>query len=81
MKTILLLLICFSMIGCSSADNNGTTDWILKAHKPIICRSEIRGESGYRYWTLIDADGKVYASGSTTLLLPDTIKIIGEDQK
>ena len=81
-RNLLLTLVLVSLsavlvgvAGCTGSDNNGTTEWILKAHKPIVCRKLINAMDGATYWTLIDADGKTYASGSTTLNLPDTIRV------
>ena len=63
---------CHALYSCTYSDR--TTEWINTHKKPIIC---ING--GYRIadnairWTLIDADGNVYDTGPTRLMLPDTI--------
>jgi hypothetical protein len=83
MKTItnrilhLALLIGLSALlvgvaGCGN-NNNGTAEWILKAQKPIICKYSGEYWNGHREWTLIAADGQVYATGGVTMQLPDTI--------
>ena len=81
MKILLaIFLISLFTVGCNSwntpAANKTTTEWISSARKPIVCKKAQGRIEGDNYWTLIDADGRVFASDCTSMTLPDTIKVI-----
>lgn len=74
MKYIYVLIIMV-LVGCS--DDDGITLWIAKHDKPIIAlKSEVKDGNYHHRYTLLSADGSIYASGWTYVELPDTIKSI-----
>ncbi len=72
MKYIYVLII-MGLVACS--DDDGITLWIAKHDKPIIALKSFKEDYQHRY-TLLSADGSIYASGWTYVELPDTIKSI-----
>ncbi|MFA5803684.1 MAG: hypothetical protein WC879_03480 [Melioribacteraceae bacterium] len=66
-------LVCF--VGCSNTDNEqATVDWVKKAKKPIKCIFLGGNDLGNKY-TLLDADGNLFATGFVWMKFPDTIKV------
>ena len=50
--------------------------WIAKAKHPIIAKHAGWKEWGSNVYTLISADGEVYATGGVDMAFPDTIKAV-----
>jgi hypothetical protein len=75
MKRIWVLLLML-FVGCSTdANDQATIKWLSEAKKPVICTKGVMNGMNYdQEYTLIDADGKIYTTGYTTLRLPDTLK-------
>lgn len=74
-KTILILSTITLLFGCENKTTEVTT-WISNHEKPIICRSLGANMFNNNNYTLIDANGEIYLTGETSLVLPDTIKKI-----
>jgi hypothetical protein len=73
MRRLLFLAVLF--VGCTESNDKATTEWIEQAEKPIVCRSyRVNGATLDKEYTLIDATGRVYATGWVSLDLPDTLK-------
>lgn len=74
LATLFCVLVAISS-GCRGISNEELTrKWIAEAKKPIICKYAGSYWDGGSEWTLIDAEGNVYATGNVRMTLPDTIK-------
>lgn len=74
-KTILILSTITLLFGCENKITQ-VTKWISSHKKPIICRSLGTNMVNTTNYTLIDANGEIYLTRETSLVLPDTIKTI-----
>lgn len=73
-KLLTLSTVLLVIASCTAKNEKKTTQWILTAQKPIICKPYARDGIGNINYTLISADYKVLQTGRVTLALPDTIK-------
>ena len=73
MKTLIFVLLVF-LTSCVSFNNKDTIGWIKKRPKPITVRIAARGNDGISVYTLIDANGEFFNTGTTELNLPSVIK-------
>lgn len=74
MKTKLIILIAALAISCSKGENEQkTSEWVKNSPKPIQCLWTTGDGFGNSHYTLINANGEIYVTGSVKMRLPKTI--------
>ncbi len=66
-------LVAVFIFSCTDKADKEAVHWINNSKKPIICKGSRTNFNYERQWTLINADGKIFTTGFTSLNLPDTI--------
>ena len=76
---LLPIIIALMLCGCRDEANNElkTRNWLKQAEYPVCAILWEEKESiphTLRLYTLIDANGELYMTGSTRFIFPDTIR-------